>query len=807
MKIDSLSNYQSLILYICFTCSCNFSFSQLTSNSNLKLTERIYSIWDSEPAPNRGGDFNITKARGYPYDEDWELHSYPIGNGYMGANIFGRTDVERIQLTEKTLANEGLYGIGGLTSFAEIDLEFNHNNPTHYKRSINLNEAIAYVNYKQDGVSYTRTHFLSYPDNVLVIKLSASKNGQISFVLKPEIPYLRKPTEKNTRTGYMTVNENIITMAGCIEHFSVNYEGQIKVIPTGGTLSTSQNGEQSEIKVTHADSVILLVSAGTNYRLTQAVFLEDNHSKKLDTNVNTHEKVSRIIQKASKKGYEKLKQTHIDDYQSLFSRVKLQFSTDIPNKPTKKVLTDYQEEVSNSYLEELMFHYGRYLLISTSRPGTLPCGLQGVWSQYEVTPFTGGFWHNINVQMNYWGAFNTNLAETFTPYIEFFKAYYPKAKQLATVYLKVHHPEVLAKNSLENGWTIGTGTTPYKIVGPGGHSGPGTGALTTKMFWDYYDFTRDTTFLKETGFPAILGMSQFLSKTLVSVNDSLLLVNPSASPEQKHNGDNYITAGTTFDQELVWENHNDLLKAYQVLDIKDKFKQTVEDQLTKLDPIIIGKSGQIKEFREEEYYGEIGQKHHRHISHLCALYPGTLINETTPEWIQAARHTLDLRGNITTGWAMAHRMNARARTKEGEKAHNVYSKFIKERTLPNLWTTHPPFQIDGNFGTMAGVAEMLIQSHEDYIQILPALPKAWNTGAYSGLVARGNFEFSVVWKEGKAKAIEILSRSGGICKLKYAHIAKSTLTNSTGSPIVLKSEQADLLAFNTVKGTQYYLKL
>ncbi|MDW5290278.1 glycosyl hydrolase family 95 catalytic domain-containing protein [Formosa sp. PL04] len=769
-------------------------------------SEKIYTVWDNQPSANRGGDFNISKARGYPYDEDWELYSYPIGNGYMGANIFGRTDTERIQLTEKTLANEGLYGIGGLTSFAEINLEFNHENPTDYSRSININEAIAYVDYTYDGVAYTREHFMSYPDNVMAIKLSANKKGKISFTLKPEIPYLRDSTQKNTRTGVMKVENDLITMSGFIEHFSVNYEGQIKVINEGGELTAFQNGDKSEIVVSNANSVIILIAAGTNYEMTEALFKEDVNNKKLDPNKFPHDKVSALINTASDKGYEVLKDRHLDDYQNLFSRVQLEFTENTPIEPTNVVLENYKLDPSNHYLEELMFHYGRYLLISTSRAGTLPCGLQGVWSQYEVTPFTGGFWHNINIQMNYWGAFNSNLAETFTPYVEFFDAYHPKAKSLATKYLKEHHASALAKDSLDNGWTIGTGTTPYKIVGPGGHSGPGTGALTTKMFWDYYEFTMDTTFLREKAYPAILGMSKFLSKTLVPTGDNLLLVDPSASPEQIHNGANYITAGTTFDQELVWENHNDLLKASEVLDIRDDFINVVQDEINKLDPIIIGKSGQIKEFREEEYYGEIGQKNHRHISHLCALYPGTLINTSTPEWMDGSIVTLDERGNNTTGWGMAHRMNLRARTKDGEKAHEVYTKFIQEKTLPNLWTTHPPFQIDGNFGAMAGVSEMLLQSHEGYIEPLAALPKAWNNGQYSGLVARGNFELDVVWTDGKATSIKVLSRSGGTCTLKYDDLSVAKLTDEKGKSIAFKSDTSNTMSFETKKGETYLIR-
>ncbi|MDO5972320.1 glycoside hydrolase family 95 protein [Flavivirga aquimarina] len=792
---------KTILSYIFFLLCIGNVFSQTDAIS------RVYEIWDDKPAPNRGSDYSIKKARGYPYDEDWELKSYPIGNGYMGANLFGRTDTERIQLTEKTLANEGLYGIGGLTSFAEINLDFGHQNPENYRRSVNINEAIAYVNYNYKGVEYTREHFISYPDNVLVIKLSANKKGKVSFKLRPKIPYLRDSTEINTRSGKMRVQNDLITMSGFINHFSINYEGQIKVINEGGELSTNQKDGRSEIIVKNADSVILLIAAGTNYKLSESVFNEEINNQKLDSSVFPHEKVTALINSATIKGFERLKADHLSDYQNLFSRVELNFNNEVPKGTTNELLEHYKSKVTSHYLEELMFHYGRYLLISTSRKGTLPCGLQGVWSQYEVTPFTGGFWHNINVQMNYWGAFNTNLAETFTPYVEFHEAYRSKANNLATEYLKKNNPQAINNVSTDNGWTIGTGTTPHKIVGPGGHSGPGTGALTSKMFWDYYEFTMDTTFLREKAYPALLGMSKFLSKTLVPVGDDLLLVNPSASPEQKHDGVNYITAGTTFDQGLVWENHNDLLKASAVLNLNDVFLEVVKHQINKLDPIVVGKSGQVKEFREEEFYGEIGQKKHRHISHLCALYPGTLINSTTKEWMDASIVTLDLRGNNTTGWAMAHRMNLRARTKDGEQAHKVYTKFIKERTLPNLWTTHPPFQIDGNFGCMAGVAEMLLQSHEGYIEPLAALSSAWKDGEYRGLVARGNFEISTVWKNSKAVSFEITSNKGGVCRIKYPDIDSAILKDDSGEIIPYVIEKSDVIHFKTIKNERYFIVL
>jgi len=775
--------------------------------SQTELTNRVYKIWDDQPAPNKGSDFNDVRARGYPHDEDWMSKSYPIGNGYMGANLFGRTDTDRIQITEKTLYNEGLYGIGGLTNFAEIYLDINHQDPQDYSRILNLNEAVFYVNYKNAGVEYSREYFMSYPDNILVIKLSANKKGKVSFTLRPENPYLRDSTQINAKSGKVVAQNDLITMSGHVNHFGINYETQIKVVNDGGSLSAVNDGDKGKIIVSHANSVVLLVATGTNYKLSEKVFIEEINNKKLDKSITPHIAVSELIKSASDKGFAKLKETHLDDYQNLFSRVQLNLNGEVPEETTNSLLERYKENDKNLYLEELMFQYGRYLLIASSRKGTLPTGLQGIWSASQVTPFTGGYWHNINVQMNYWGALNTNLAETFTPYIEFFKAYLPEARILATKYIQQNNPALLSQDSTDNGWTIGTGATPYIIQSPGGHSGPGTGGLTGILFWDYYDFTRDTTYLREIGYPAILGMSKFLSKTLKPSKDGLLLVDPSASPEQKYKGDNYTTKGTTFDQSLVWENHSDLLKASAVLGKEDDFLELVKDQLPKLDPIIIGKSGQIKEYREENFYSDIGDPHHRHISHLFALYPGTLINSCTKEWMAASVVTLDLRGNKAGGWATAYRMLCRARTKDGEMAHELYERFIKVHVMPNLWSTHSLFQIDGNFGVMAGVAEMLLQSQEGYIEPLPALPDVWENGEYKGLVARGNFVISAAWKRGKASSFEITSNSGGLCRIKYPGIVNVQITDASGITIPHNKDTSDIISFETKKGKSYFISL
>jgi alpha-L-fucosidase 2 len=775
---------------------------------------RVYEVWDDQPAPNRGADYSITTSgRGYPYDADWEREAYALGNGYMGAKVFGRTDTERIQITEKTLANEDPYRRGGLTNFAEIYLDINHHDPENYKRSLNLNEGILYVNYLHDGTKYSREYWASYPENIIAVKLSSNKKKKISFTLSAEVPYRRSISETNTRTGTTLAENDLITLSGNIAYFNLNYEAQIKVINDGGELIAQNDNRNAEIRVENANSVVILITAGTNYELSENLFLETVKNKKLDGTVFPHEEVSSRINHAAVMGYESLKESHLKDYQGLFSRVRVNISREVPSAATRLLIEQYKEGSSEPYLEELMFHFGRYLLIATSRKGTLPCGLQGVWSQYEVTPWSGGYWHNINVQMNYWSAFNTNLTETFTPYLEYYSAYRPAAEAHATEYVTKNNPEALEKYG-ENGWAIGTGASAYAISAPGGHSGPGTGGFTTKLLWDRYDFTRDTAFLREIGYPSLLSMSKFLSKTLKPSENGLLLVDPSASPEVRvvdengnFSGPHYVTTGTTFDQGFIWETYNDLLKAAKILGTEDGFLKVVREQITRLDPILIGASGQVKEYREENKYAEIGDPQHRHISQLCPLFPGTLINSNTPDWLQAAGVTLDLRGNKATGWGLAHRLNLRARTKEAEKAHEVLTTLLKKNTLPNLWTVHPPFQIDANLGLVSGIAEMLLQSHEGFIELLPALPEAWETGTFNGLVARGNFEVSASWKNSKATAFNITSNSGEKCTLRYPDIENAEITDVNGSVVSFSIAGDNLISFETEKMGRYQVAL
>ena len=758
--------------------------------------ERRYEIWENEQAPNRGVDWSKQVARGGPYDGDWESWSYPIGNGYMGASVFGRTDTERIQITEKTLHTEKPYGWGGLTSFAEIHLDFNHQQVTNYRRSLSLNEAIATVEYESGGIRYQREYFVSYPDNVLVIRLTANRKGMLSLVVRPEIPYLGR---EDRRSGTVKAEGDLLTLAGTLPFFSTNFEGQIKVLNEGGTLAA--DADKGVIAVKDADTVVLIFAAGTNYELSEKMFSTKTPAEKCDPSRFPHEEISARVAAAQALGFGILKQRHLQDYQNLFGRVSMQLSSEASSDPTSILLEKYKQGDFNVWLEELMFHYARYLLIASSREKTLPSGLQGVWSQYYITPWSGGYWHNINVQMNYWGAMSANLAETFEAYIAYFKAYLPEARQHAVSYVSKNSPDKLAPGE-DNGWIIGTGANAYHVSGPGGHSGPGTGGFTSKLLMEYYLFTQDRTYLKEVAYPAMRSMSTFYSKALVP-QDGLLLIKPSASPEQRHKGEYYVTVGCTFDQAFVWENHHDTLVLAKALGEEDDFTRKIRNEITLLDPIQIGASGQIKEYREEVNYSDIGDPKHRHISHLCALYPGTLINSQNEAWMRAASKTLDLRGDKTTGWAMAHRMNVRARLKEPAKAHAVYRQFLQERVAPNLWTMHPPFQIDGNFGTMAGVVEMLLQSHTDHIEILPALPQAWLAGSFRGLVARGNFVVNAEWREGKAVSLAITSRVGGECRLQYSGIEKAEISDDAGKVIETKRGEGSRVAFDTTPGSTY----
>lgn len=733
----------------------------------------------------------------------WENWSLPLGNGYMGVNVFGRKQCEKLQITENSLCNPYAKGEGGLQSFALLYLDFPHTEFMDFKRFLDLNHGVAGVEYRCGGVQYSRTYFTSYPDNALVIHCTADQPAALHFSAYAEIPfvapYLFEPGDGMGKTGTVTLQNGVLTLSGRMEYYGIVYEGQLTVSETDGEIVYEEN----RIRIKNATQATLVFTLGTNYQMDSRVFSESAHEKKLVDFPLPHEKVRAALLSAAGKSYTALLNDHIKDYQNLFCRVEFSISDEQCDLPTDELLQAYKNGEAHPYLEELYFQYGRYLLISSSRPGTYPANLQGTWSQYASSPWSSGYWHNINVQMNYWPAFNTNLAELFAPYVDYWRAYLPLAQQNADAYVRAAFPE-RDEGDGNNGWTIGTGAWLYTISGAElpphfGHSGPSTGALTSKLFWEYYDFTRDKNILETVTLPAVQGMSAFLSKVMVE-NNGACLVKYSASPEQHHNGACYHTMGCAFDQQLVWESHNDLLKIAELLQLNNSVTATAKEQLPRLFPVLIGKSGQIKEYREETNYGDIGEYTHRHISHLVGLYPGTCINTDTPEYLKAAEYSLNQRSDRSTGWATAHRFNAWARLKNGERAYALYQVLLKKCTLNNLWDSHPPFQIDGNFGGTAAVAEMLLQSHEHAIALLPALPKSWANGYFKGLVARGAFVIDAAWKNCTITDVQIHAKADGVCRLRL----QSAPASFTGGDFTYTD---GILQFIAEKGRSYTLQM
>lgn len=771
-------------------------------------------LWYDEPAPTGYDNLAEWPGKETGNDDGWEKWALPIGNGYMGAMVFGRYDTERIQITENSMFNpyrSDASGRGGLNNFAEIYIDFNHTKVSGYTRELNLENAVETVSYTTGGTTYTREYLTSYPDKVLAVHLSASESGKISFKLHPEIPYIKdyggKAGDNQGKSGTVTADGDTITLSGQMDYYQIQYEGQIKVLNNGGTITAGSENGNGTISVENADDVTILMAAGTNYQLESRVFTEPDRTKKLEGYPHPHEKVSGYINDAANYSYAEIKERHIEDYSEYFNRVSLDLSGTYQNDKTTDILvSDYKKNADDRYLEALFFQYGRYLLIASSREGCLPSTLQGIWNRYDSSPWTSGYWHNINVQMNYWPAFSTNLAEMFKSYSDYNQAYIASAENGATKYIDEYFP---GKSGLDggNGWGIGTGGWPFSIEAPPtkGHSGPGTSALTSTLFWDYYDFTRDENILKNITYPVVSGVSRFLSKA-VEPHDGLYLTEYSASPEQMKNGVHYRTTGTTFDQQMTYESHKQTKQAADILgytSTDDSLLNTIDEQIDKLDPVPVGKSGHVKEYREENYYGEIGEKNHRHVSQLVGLYPGTTISSNTPAWLDAAKVTLKNRGLGTTGWSCSHRQNLWARAKDGEQAYANLKQQLKTKTLPNLWDTHPPFQIDGNFGATAGISEMLLQSHEGYIEPIPAIPSKWSDGSYSGLVARGNFVVDASWHNSKVDSMSIVSRSGGKCKIKYTGIDSADIKDSLNNTVNYTVENTDIISFDTTEGETY----
>ncbi len=734
----------------------------------------------------------------------WDSNSLPLGNGYMGVSLFGDVTKDRLAITENSFANPP--SLGGLTYPVDLYFEYDHDGYTDYKRILDIENSHAYVTYTCNGVEYTREYFTSYPDKVLVMRLTASEKGAVSFKACPEVPfiapYMSKKGDGGGRHGKVTAEGNTVTVTAKLNYYNVRFEGQIRIMPEGGKMTVSGNS----IKVKDADSVLVIFGCGTNYVLSADVFTEQDPKKKIP-NVNPHKKVQKILDDACKKSYDELVAAHEKDYSSLFGRVELDLAEGYDNRDTDQLLKAYKEGEKNLYLEQLLFQYGRYLLICSSRKGCLPAHLQGIWNVLKTSPWGAGYWHNINQQMNYWPAFNTNLIELFEPYIEFNEAFRVEGQKFASEYVKRSNPEAYTDKPGECGWVVSTPCWPYMTVGLGERSGPGTCGFTTQLFWDAYAFSQDKKLLKDHVFPALYTMSKFHTKC-VSDFDGEKLCRFSESQEQdafySEAKEDYTTVGAPFDQQMIWENGRDMLLAAEILGKDDKLIKTQKEQMPLYHPVEIGWSGQIKEWREENFYGELGEYEHRHMSHLLGLYPGSLINRETPAWLDAAKVSLRERGwKKQGGWALAQRCGAWARTGNAERAYTMLNALLAQRIANNLWNS-PLYQIDGNFGATAGMAEMLVQSHEKNIVLLPALPEEWSkSGSFKGLTARGAFVIDAEWKNGTAKTFTVRSVRGNECRLQYPNIAFAHITDAEGKDVAFTAEGKDVAVFKTSENGVY----
>ena len=832
-----MRRFLSVILVMCLILCSLPEMVGVAAVTKINL-EKELKLWYDEPAPDDDAGSTLSYqgekaiASGYV---GWEQYALPIGNGYMGAMIFGQVEHERVQLTENSLVTP----TDGLSNFAETYIDFDHKfeQVTDYRRELDLRTATAKVSYKLDNVTYEREYITSYPDKILAIKLTATEKGKLNFTLRPTIPYLMENPDSSTklaRSGVVVASDNTITLKGTMEDYGVDYEGLYKVVPVGGSITAKNNAEGTDdgtIEVKGADSAVIYVAVGTNYPLGDPKVFDNSRREAgaatakayMNTMPDPHEKVAGRLNPAVEKGYDAVKASHLQDYKTYFDRVNLDLGGAVPTIPTDELVTDYKSTydsdgtgVYNQYLEELMFHFGRYLLISSSRVGALPANLQGVWNRYRDGICAVGYWHNINQQMNYWPSFVTNLPEMFESYIDFYESYLPEVQKDAASLIKELNPDnyIEDANGAQglNGWNICTGIEPFYAYATKGNDidGNGTGAWTAEMFWDYYDFTGDKELLKNVVYPVIYGSANYVSR-LVKNFDGKYLFEISGSPEQlvrQWNNNEIIPKGSAFDQQTAHDIICYTLKAAEILgyDVNDDENlKRMANIVDKLDPVVIGDSGQIKEFREEKEYAEFSQTYHRHISHLVGLFPGNTINKDTPAWLDAAQNSLELRGDQSEGWAwgMAHRALAWARTGNGKRAYDLLQRQLDTRTWTNLFAAQVAFQIEGNFGATSAIAEMLLQSHNGYIEPLAAIPDAWNTGAYEGLVARGGFEINAEWENSTLKKMELLSNQGNAAKIYYPGINTAMVVDSDGNTVTKAVDENGILSFDTQKGKRY----